>query len=410
MFKHVCISLVFIVLFLSLSKAQNLEFYLSSGLKNSPLLKDYSNQILSGSTDSNLVCANFKPQINLTSQLMVAPTAKNFGYDEAITNGGNYSALITANQPLFNKKQKQKQFKNIELNNESIKLNKKISESDLKKSITDQYLSAYSDYSQLQFNQTVVKLLHDEQSILKLLVEKGVYLQTDYLNLSVSIKNQEINIKQNHIQYKNDLATLNYICGISDTTEVALQYPDIDLQNTFNLDNSALMQQFKIDSLKNSNSHELIDMEYKPKLSAFADVGFNAVSPKNIPYNFGSSFGLNFTMPLCDGKQKKLQHDKIYLADDTRKNYQEFYKNQYTQQHNQLFEQLKLTDELISDIKNQLADQEKLIALYKVEIEKGLVRFLDFLTIINDYATTKNNLTMAEMNRLKIINLLNYLK
>jgi outer membrane protein TolC len=410
MLKHVCISLVCTILFIYNAQAQNLDFYLTAGIKNSPLLKDYNNQILSESSDSSIILSNQRLKIDLASQVMVAPTAKNFGYDEAITNGGNYAAVISAIQPLFIKNQKNNQLKNIQLNSESISVNKKITESELKKSITDQYLTAYSKYNQLQFNKTVLKLLQDEQAILKLLVEKGIYLQTDYMNLSVSVKNQEISIKQNYIQYKNNLAILNDICGISDTLVQDLQYPELNLHDTLNTDNSPVMQQFKIDSLKNSNSHSQIDMDYKPRLSAFADAGFMSIIPKNIPYNFGTSFGLNFIMPIYDGKQRKKQHDKISLAEDTRLNYQEFYKKQFEQKHNQLIEQLELTKDLISEIKSQLAEQEKLIALYKIEIEKGLVRFVDFLAVVNAYAATKNNLTQAEINRLQIINVLNYLK
>jgi outer membrane protein TolC len=410
MFKYVYIFLVFTIACINYSKAQNLDFYLSEGIKNSPLLKDYNNQILSGSSDSSIILANQRLKIDITSQVMIAPTAKNFGYDEAITNGGNYSALISANQPLFVKKQKNNQLKNIQLSSESIRLNKKITESELKKSITDQYLTAYLNYYQFQFNKIVLKLLKDEQAILKILVEKGVYLQTDYMNLSVSVKNQEISIKQSYISYKNNLSTLNYICGISDTAMHELQYPELNLLDTLSLENSPIIQQFKIDSLKNSNSLALINLDYRPKLNAFADVGFMSINPKNIPYNFGTSFGLNFIMPIYNGKQRKKLHDKISLAEDSRMNYQEFYKKQRDQQHNQLFEQLKLTEDLISEIKAQLVDQEKLIGLYKVEIEKGLVRFIDFLTVINNYSATKNNLTQVEMNRLQIINVINYLK
>jgi hypothetical protein len=93
-----------------------------------------------------------------------------------------------------------------------------------------------------------------------------------------------------------------------------------------------------------------------------------------------------------------------------RLDYKAFYTSQYKQQINQLTEQLKLTDELISGIRSQLSEQEKLIALYKMEIEKGLVRFLDFLNTVNNYTTTKNSLTVSEMNRLQIINQMNYLK
>ena len=410
MSKHTYISILFFLVFVGLPKAQTLDGFLVNGLKNSPLLKDYINQVRSGRVDSSLVAATYKPQVNLASQIMIAPSAKNFGYDEAITNGGNFSGVVSANQSLFNKKIKSEQFKTIQLTNQSLQITKKLSETELKKTITNQYLTSYADYAQIQFNKSVLKLLEGESGTLKVLAEKGIYLQTDYMNLITSIQNQKISIKQIFIQYKNDLATLNYICGINDTSTVELQRPTVQLENKFDVNNSLQMAQFHIDSMKNTNQKALVALNYRPQLSAFADAGFNAISPVDIPFRFGASVGLNFSMPLYDGKQRKEQYTKISIAEETRKYYKDFYKKQFSQQYLQLKEQLKLNDELIADIKGQLTNQEQLIGLYKTEIEKGLVRFLDFLIVINNYVSTKNSLTVAEMNRLQIINQLNYLK
>ena len=182
------------------------------------------------------------------------------------------------------------------------------------------------------------------------------------------------------------------------------------LRNTFDINDSPAMMKFRIDSLKNINSRHLIDLNYRPKLNVVADAGFLAFSPENIPHNFGTSFGLNFALPIYDGKQRKLLHDKTLLTENSRMNYRHFYFSQYRQRLNQLTEQLKLTDDLILGIRSQLSEQEKLIAIYKVEITRGLVRFIDFLATVNNYTLTKNNLTISEMNRLQIINQMNYLK
>ena len=400
-----------IILFLgNIASAHPLDFYITTALKNSPLLKDYNNQLLSAGFDSLLIKASNKTQINLVSQAMHPITGKNFGYDEAITNGGNYSALVTVIQPLFNKRVINGQIHSVSLTSQALQNNTKITEIDLKKSITGQYLTAYSNFNQLQSNKSVLNLLREEQGVLKLMIDKGVYLVTDYMNLSVSIKAQEIAIRQSFIQYKNDLNLLNFICGIADSSTVVLENPIITLNNYFDVNTSPVMAQFNIDSLKNMNSKLLIDLNYQPKLHAFADGGFNAVIPKNIPYNFGPSFGLNLTMVIYDGKQRNLQYNKISLAENSRANNKNFYTTQYKQQFMQLEEQLKLTNELITTYKSQLAEQEKLIDLYKIEIEKGLVRFMDFVTIVYNYTTTKNNFSIAEINRLQIINQMNYLK
>lgn len=402
-----------LVLFLTsgiLVQAQSLDFYIQKGLENSPLLKDFRNQLLSGKLDSLLTQASYKPQVNQVSQAMYAPTAKNFGYDAAITNGANYSAVLNVVQPLFNKKIKGNQFRDISLSKHAIEADTQITTTDLKQGITSQFLTAYADYAQIQFNQSTFDLLKNEQVLLKSLADQGIYAQTDLMNLSISLTAQKIAIRQAFIQYRNSLAILNFICGIIDTSTVILTKPELTIRNQFNINNSPAMMKFKIDSLKNVNSKQLIDLNYRLQISAFADAGFMAVLPQNIPHNFGTSFGLNFSIPIYDGKQRKLQYEKTSLAENSRLDYQTFYTSQYKQQINQLNEQLKLTDELILSVRNQLTEQEKLIALYKIEIGKGLVRFLDFLNIVNNYTQTKNNLTVSEMNRLQIINQMNYLK
>jgi len=407
--KNLIILLLFLVSGI-FAHAQSLDSYIQKGLENSPLLKDFSNQLLSGKLDSLLIQASYKPQVNQVSQAMYAPAGNHIGYDEAITNGGNYSALINVVQPLFSKKKKANEFRDISLSNQTIEADTRITETDLKQGITSQFLTAYADYAQIQFNQNTLNLLKNEQTLLKSLTDQGIYAQTDLMNLSISLTAQKIAIRQAFIQYRNSLAVLNFICGISDTSTVILSKPELTVQNPFNINNSPAMLKFKIDSLKNVNSKQLIDLNYRPQLSAFADAGFMAVLPQNIPYNFGTSFGLNFTMPIYDGKQRKLQIEKTSLSENSRLDYKTFYTSQYKQQINQLTEQLKLTDELILSIRSQLAEQEKLIALYKIEIEKGLVRFPDFLTTVNNYTQTKNSLTVSEMNRLQIINQMNYLK
>jgi len=405
--------LIAFVLFLIsgiLVHAQSLDFYLQKGLENSPLLKDYKNQMISGKLDSLLTIASYKPQINQVSQAMYAPVAKKYGYDEAITDGGNYSAVVSLEQSLFNQRVKSNQFKAISLIKQTIEADSKITEIELKQAITEQYLSAYADYSQIEFNRNTLNLLKEEQTILKSLAEQGIYAQTDLMNLSLSISAQNITIQQANLQFRNSLAVLNYICGIVVSSPEKLEKPELVVQNNFNINNSPEMMKFRIDSLKNQNSKELIDLNYRPKVSAFADAGFQAIRPENIPHNFGTSFGLNLKVLIYDGKQRKIQYEKTALAENSRLDYQVFYTSQYKLQVNQLTEQLKLTDELISGIRNQLSEQEKLIEIYKMEIAKGMVRFLDFLDAVNNHAQAKNNLTISEMNRLQIINQMNYLK
>ena len=393
------------------SQSRTLDYYISAGLNHSPLLNDYENQLQSGSLDSLLALAAFKPQVNIASQVLYAPTANNFGYDEAITNGGNYAATIGVKQSLFNTKIKSAQSENINLLKQTLEVNRKITQTDLKRSITLQYITAYADFSQIQFIGKTIDMLNGQHKVVKQLVEAGIYQMTDLMNLSVTITAQEITVKQVFIQFKNDVALLNMLCGIIDTTKVELAKPNLFLTAHPDIQQSPIMLQSKIDSLKNSNNKSLVDLTYRPKLEAFADAGFMAIKPLNIPQNFGTSFGLNFSLPVYDGKQRQLEYKKIEINEKSRTLYRDYYSTQYWQQYQTLTEQLRLNDDLVRDINLQLVQLKELIELYKtVALENGLIRITDYLATINNYTNTQNSLTIAEMTRLQLINQLNFLK
>jgi len=410
MVKNILITIIFITCIFANVLAQSVDDYVSCGLKNSPLLYDFNNQKLAGKLDSLLLLATFKPQVNQLTQAIHYPSGTGWGYDEAITNGGTYSSLVSVIQPLFSRKRISGQLQTIDLLNQTLKLNTKITILDLKKSITSQYLTVYNDFTQNQFNQSVLELLNKEQKTVKALVDNGVYLVTDYMNLQILIRSQSIAISQSLIQLENDLALLNLLCGISEKQEIKLVKPDLSVQNNYGAENSPVFAQFRIDSLKNRNSRQLIDLNYRPKINIFADGGFNGIAPENVPHNFGASVGVNFSVPIYDGKQRKLQYEKIDLAENTRINYKRYYSSQYKIQFDQLKNQLNLTEHLLGEISNQLTEQERLIELYRIELEKGLVRFLDFITVFNSYTATKITCLVTEVNRLQIINQLNYLK
>lgn len=390
------------------SQNNNLNYYLRQALQNSPLLKDYRNQIESNQVDSLRILASYKPQVTGISYNSYPPTIKGVGYDEAITNGGQFSALVGVNKSLPNKKNLAAQFENIQLQNKSISNTSQISEQDLKRNITAQYITAYGDMLQLNFNKTIDSLLSREEAILKKLTEQNVYRQVDYLSFLVTLQQQRLLIKQQTIQFQYDFASLNYLCGISDTASIILQDPDIKINKLPGIENSIFFKQFMIDSLKMINNKTLVDLNYKPKFNLFADAGFNSTLLYRAYNNFGTSFGISAIVPIYDGKQRKLQYSKIAIAERTRRNYQSFFISQYNQQIAQLAQQLKTTNDLINDINYQLKYSESLITVNGKLLEAGQAKITDYILALNSYLNAKNLITQNTINRLQIINQINY--
>ncbi len=390
------------------AQSSQLNYYIDNALQNSPLIKDIRNQIILNRYDSLLIRAAAKPQVTSSSFNSYAPVIGGYGYDGAITNGGNFNALIGVNKQIQNKINITTQFENLQIQSLSLNNTSKINEKDLKRTIVAQYITAFGSLLQLNFNKEISLLLSKEEIILKKLTQNNIYKQSDYLTFLVTKQQQSLVIKQLSIQYKNELASLNYLSGLTDTSAIILLNPDINFNLLPSISISPLFKQFEIDSLKLTNNKKLIDINYKPKVNLFADGGFNS-SLAYTPYkNFGTSFGASIILPIYDGRQKKIQYSKIDIAEKTRNNYKSFFITQYQQKIAQLTQQLNTTEELITDINDQLKYTQSLIDVNEKLLEAGEARITDYILALNNYINAKNLITQNNINRLQIINQLNY--
>jgi outer membrane protein TolC len=390
------------------AQQRNLDHYINTAIQNSPLLNDYNNQKLANLIDSLRIDAGLKPQVNANSTNSYAPTFGGWGYDGAVTNGANFSQLITVSKNFTRKDQLQNQYEAIRLLNESLTVSGKVSTQDLLKSITAQYITAYGNWQQVSFTTEMLALLKKEEQILKTLTEKGVYRQTDYLSFLVTMQQQEILISQAKLQYQNDFSTLNYLSGITDTTTVPLEAPSIELAVVPDAESTVFYEQYRIDSLKLRNSDALIDYTYKPKISGYVDGGYLTSFPPDFYKNFGVSIGLNIAVPIYDGKQRKMQHDKIGISERTRQGYRDFFKKQFNQQLAQLTQQLRTTQQLIDQLNGQIKYTETLVEANRKLLETGDARMADYLLAIGNYLTAKNTIRQNTINKLQIINQINY--
>ena len=386
----------------------NLDYFINYAKGNSPLLKDYKNQIQSNQVDSELIVASYKPQVNGISNNSYAPVINGIGYDNAITNGGQLSALIQASKSFVSRNNLATQFQSIHLQNRGIGNTSAIAEKDLRKTITAQYITVYGDMVTMNFNNEILGLLQKEEIILKGLTQNNTYKQADYLTFYVSLQQQQLVTKQALIQFKNDYAMLNYLCGIVDTSSVTIADPDLRVKDLPNIYNSVFYQQYSIDSLKFLNDASVIKYSYKPKLNAFADAGYNSAFTYQGYKNFGTSFGLSLVVPIYDGKQKQLKFKKIGIAERTRTGYRDFFLRQYDQQIAQLMQQLNATESLIEEINSQIKYSNTLIDVNGKLLETGNIRMTDFIIAINTYLNARHLLNQNYINRLQIINQINY--
>jgi outer membrane protein TolC len=408
--KNCVVLLICFVLGFSAAEGQTrtLDYYLQQAAKNNPQLNDFRNQVKASSVDSLKIRAGRKPQVNMLGQILVAPVVNGYGYDNTITNSGNFELLVGVSQNVFNKNILAPYYENAHLQGQRAGNSSVQTEHELNRSITSQYINAYADILQIGFARETMKLLEDESDYLKQLVERGVYKAFDYTTFLMTKQSQEITISQQEFQFRSDLYALNLLCGIADTSRPVLTAPPVQSGSTIGISSSRFLNSFHTDSLQINNLKLMTGSNYKPKLSWFADGGVLGSQPALLYRNFGTSFGLNFSLPLYDGKKKQLEFKIIDLAENTRTSYQQFFKKQYTQEISAILTELEANNMLIAQVNKQVRLSEEQIRFGKTQLNIGALPMSDFILAVKNYKEVKNNLQVLMIRQMLLTNEFNY--
>jgi outer membrane protein TolC len=209
------------------NQTRTLDFYLNEGIQNSPLLKDLNNQINSALIDSLLIRSSKMPQVEARSQAQYSPYYKNFGYDEVITDGGNYTGVVGVTQNILNKTEINNKYHSVTIRRQSANNSSKISVIELKRIITEQYLAAFADFNEMTYNKSFLEFARQECEIIRQFVNQGLCKQTDYLALLIETQTQEILLSYLTSHYIKDMRQLNQLCGLNDPGLYRLTLPDL---------------------------------------------------------------------------------------------------------------------------------------------------------------------------------------
>jgi outer membrane protein TolC len=382
---------------------------LQEGLKNSPLINDLKNQFHSASLDSIIISAQRKPQIEGRSQLLYSPYSDHFGYDEVITDGGNYQAVAYVSQDLFASKKTGNKYQALSFEKQGLNLSVKLSSAEIKKAITDLYLESFSVYSDLRFNVSFLDLMRNENMVVSRFVENGIYSQSDYLSLLIETGGQEVIIVQLRNQYRKDIMSLNEICGIVDTSEVMLQMPVIEPQGAVKNSDFLILRQYSVDSLRIINEKEALALRYKPSVNWFADAGILTSNPFNFYMHAGASAGVSLTIPIYDGHQKKAEMDKLSLKEDSRSRYSDSKKKEYDQVYLRLNSELEGIRQVKTGLEKQLTLSDQLVKSLRVQLENGIIKMQDYIIAIKNYRNINRNIILSDIDILRVNNEINYI-
>ena len=376
-------------------ESATLADYLVSAKKNSPLLNNYNNQRYSLAIDSLKLKADLGIHVTGMGDVSYSPFIRGWGYNGAVS-GQNLAAIVRISKELLGKENMDTRLTNYSLETKQSFNESKITVIQINKAVSEQYIITWCAQQKYGIVHEIVKLLEQEDVILKKITQEAAFKQTDYLSFKVTLQQNILALQQQYADWLNSYATLNYLSGIVDTTLGVLDSPLLSKEIPTPFEQSVYSQSYKTDSLKLANDAKIINYEYHSKLFVYVDGGYSS-SLVAMPYkNFGASVGISVTIPIYDGNKRKMLLQQNNLAQDTRERYNEFSQNQYLQQTAQFEGQIEQYSNMIASANQQLKYAQTLIEANLKELPTGDVKVADFILSINNYINLKLGLVQYE--------------
>ena len=388
---------------------KTLDYFLTSARANSPVLNDYNNQRYSLKIDSLKMLADNGLQVTGNIDAMYAPVIKGWGYDNVLSNGQNLTSVIRVSKDLMGRENRNTRLADYSLGIRQLFNQSAVTELQLNRVVAEQYINTYSVQQQYQVSQEIIRLLQEEEIILKKLTKNASFKQTDYLSFVVTLQQNQLTSKQLYADWLSNYATLNYLAGMVDTTLQKIAPPLLSDENFIPFEQSIYAESYQTDSLKLANDTKIIDFDYRPKLSAYADGGYMSSFPAKAYKNLGVSAGLLLTVPIYDGDKRKKTLQQKKLQQETLSWYNKFERKQYEQQTLQIESQISQYKQMIATANEQMKYAQTLIEATLRQLPTGDVKVTDFIVSISNYLNLKSSLIQYEINLYNLYNKLKYI-
>ena len=390
------------------AQAKNLDEYLNAAMANAPQVKEAYARVEQSKIDSAIVGSAYKPQVNFNGQALTAPSYGQFGYDRAITNGGTYDALVSATQIIAPRKEINMNHTLSSYERQSLSVQAKQAEIDLKKSVTEKYINICLLQQLAAFYAKSDSFLVRESGTLKILTDRGIYHMSDYYALLVEEQSERVQIAQLRVQMLQSFSDLNATCGINDTSMYILSIPHLTIYSQKDVKQLLGYQKLQYDSLQYASQQALLKAQYYPHLSWYADAGIEASQPDLIYRSIGNSLGLNLNVPIYDGHKKALKLKSIVISEGIRYGYQQYFIRSFSSQSASLIKQMENTDKLVEQLRKEELQVNEWIKVDEAQLNAGNISVTDFLIGLKKQLEVKNDIAQAIINQQLLQNEFNY--
>jgi hypothetical protein len=414
------LSFIFLFLPALLPAQRSLDYFIQNAVENSPALKEYRNLRSINRVQGDLNRAqNSAFQISLTGDYLFAPYFKNpgglittnpspdaYGYDINLTDGGLYSAKINVERNVLNGGLTGVLDRQIRVQDGLYQHAFNLERHSLEKQVTDRYLNALQLQRIALLSEETVAALRGQANLSAGLAAEGSATLQDYLLLKIELKNQSILLDDARQQYRSGLLELAALCGIADTSVAAIEPAALEAVPLKT--GSLFMERYALDSLAAVTEQSLFETRYRPQVRLFVNTGLDAVELARIDRRFGMSAGMNLSLSLFDGHQRRLTREQKRIALNTIRESRRYLESTVSLQRVNYQKRIESLKKNISGLSEQIEDYRKLLDIASRRMRQGGLSVIDYLTLVRNYAELRKNAIALEINLQTETNNYNY--
>ncbi len=201
----------------------------SQAYANDPQVAASQRNVEIADLDKKMNLAVFqKPSVSGNALALWAPGTKLWGFDKAITNGGEYDAFLNITYPLWQGSNLKAYNKMSLSQSKQASYNVMFRKHNLKRQVTQSYVRIYGDQQQMAYLDQLDQLLQQQLKQWSGLVSGGLLKVTDVQQVRLEDQQVRIQQKQAQNQFKQDQSAINQLCGISDTSGYKVTHPGLN--------------------------------------------------------------------------------------------------------------------------------------------------------------------------------------
>ena len=293
-----------------------LDQCLSLAREYSPRLRTVQNIIRSTELAHDEILTTRLPQLRLTASPIYAPFGKKFGYDPALSNGGQILGEVVLQQSLYDGG-----IRSLKLDQNTIELERlsqeyRLSERDLTFSVKQLFIETLRSQQEIQLEQESVQQLTDYLDLVKRLYDGGSASYTDVLKTELQLSSARISYQKASNEFAVNKYSLAELIGNAIDTSFNIQ-GSLDTARSATID--SLISMANLDSIRYLELSiadlelrsgildiQMTQREHWPVVSLAADAGY-ANSGENIElvpadrYSaLGFSLGIVLDIPLIN--------------------------------------------------------------------------------------------------------------